>query len=137
MERNPGDIQKREEGKAMTERDIIKASECCVDMACSLCPLQTYSAGPNACRRKCKSELLRLVKKKDDDIERLERMCAVYEEETGLQKKVSNALKVFFNKAVSKAYESSDWSHGEHPYVVDLDDLESIYAEMVGEEDDR
>jgi hypothetical protein len=44
------------------------------------------------------------------------------------------AIKEFWNRLQGIAYQSSDWSHGEHPMVVELDDVEEIYEEMVGEE---
>ena len=30
------------------------------------------------------------------------------------------------------AYQSSDWSHGGHPMVVELDDIDQIAEEMIG-----
>jgi hypothetical protein len=44
------------------------------------------------------------------------------------------AIKEFWNRLQGIAYQSSDWSHGEHPMVVELDDVEEIYDEMVGED---
>jgi hypothetical protein len=46
----------------------------------------------------------------------------------------SEAIKEFWSRLQGIAYQSSDWSHGEHPMVVELDDAEEIYEEMVGED---
>lgn len=45
----------------------------------------------------------------------------------------AEAIKEFWSRLQGIAYQSSDWSHGEHPMVVELDDAEEIYEEMRGE----
>lgn len=45
----------------------------------------------------------------------------------------AEAIKKFLNKARELSYESNDWSHSEHPFVVEWDDLVTIYDEMVGD----
>lgn len=52
-----------------------------------------------------------------------------------LKTKRAEAIKEFWNKLQGIAYQSGDWSHGEHPMVVELDDAEEIYDEMVGEQE--
>lgn len=47
----------------------------------------------------------------------------------------AEAIKEFWSRLQGIAYQSSDWSHGEHPMVVELDDAEEIYEEMVGEQE--
>jgi hypothetical protein len=32
------------------------------------------------------------------------------------------------------AYQSTDWSHGEHPMVVEVDYIDEICKEIIGEE---
>lgn len=49
----------------------------------------------------------------------------------------AEAIKEFLSKARELSYKSSDWSHGEHPFVVEWDDLETICEEMVGVRDDE
>jgi hypothetical protein len=39
----------------------------------------------------------------------------------------------FAEVAKGRAYQSTDWSHGEHPMVVDVDDICEIYEEIMGE----
>lgn len=46
----------------------------------------------------------------------------------------SEAIKEFWSRLQGIAYQSGDWSHGEHPMVVELDDAEEIYEEMAGED---
>ncbi len=42
-------------------------------------------------------------------------------------------IKDFAEKLKEHKYQSSDWSHGEHPYVVEEDDIDQLVEEMVGE----
>lgn len=47
----------------------------------------------------------------------------------------AEAIKEFWSRLQGIAYQSErEWSHGEHPMVVELDDAEEIYEEMVGED---
>lgn len=46
----------------------------------------------------------------------------------------AEAIKEFWSRLQGIAYQSGDWSHGEHPMVVELDDAEEIYEEMVGDD---
>ena len=52
-----------------------------------------------------------------------------------LKTKRAEAIKEFWGRLKGIAYQSGDWSHGEHPMVVELDDAEEIYDEMVGEQE--
>lgn len=47
----------------------------------------------------------------------------------------ADGVKKFAQKLKSRKYKSSDWSHGEHPFVVEESDIDEILKEMVGEED--
>lgn len=47
----------------------------------------------------------------------------------------TEAIEEFWGRLKGIAYQSGDWSHGEHPMVVELDDAEEIYDEMVGEQE--
>ena len=42
----------------------------------------------------------------------------------------SEAVKEFAERLMQRKYQSSDWSHGEHPYVVEVDDILVILEEM-------
>ena len=41
-----------------------------------------------------------------------------------------DAVKEFAEKLLKKKYQSSDWSHGEHPFVVEVDDILETLEEM-------
>ena len=45
----------------------------------------------------------------------------------------AEAVKEFAERLKESEYQSSDWSHGEHPYVVEVDDIDNLVKEMVGE----
>lgn len=46
----------------------------------------------------------------------------------------TEAIKEFWSRLQGIAYRSEVvWSHGEHPMLIELDDAEEIYEEMVGE----
>lgn len=45
----------------------------------------------------------------------------------------AKAIKEFVEKLKQWSYESSDWSHGEHPMVVEWSDIEDVLDEMAGE----
>ena len=53
----------------------------------------------------------------------------------GYDKGYVDGVKEFAKKLKGCKYKSSDWSHGEHPFVVEEDDIDEIVEEMVGEED--
>ena len=42
----------------------------------------------------------------------------------------AEAIKEFAERLKERAYTSSDWSHGEHPQVVECDDIDDIVEEM-------
>jgi chromosome segregation ATPase len=46
----------------------------------------------------------------------------------------AEAIKEFWSRLQGIAYRSEvEWSHGEHPMLIELDDAEEIYEEMVGD----
>lgn len=47
----------------------------------------------------------------------------------------AEAIKNFAKRLRSLAYTSKDWSHGEHPYVVEVEDIERLVEEMTDEAD--
>lgn len=53
----------------------------------------------------------------------------------GYDKGYAVGAKAFAEKLKIRKYKSSDWSHGEHPFVVEESDIDEILEEMVGEED--
>ena len=47
-----------------------------------------------------------------------------------IEKAKSEAYKEFAERLLQKKYQSSDWSHGEHPFVVEVDDILDVLEEM-------
>ena len=43
----------------------------------------------------------------------------------------TDTAKGIYERLVDKAYTSNDWSHGEHPMVVELDDIDEIVEEFL------
>ena len=52
-----------------------------------------------------------------------------------IEKATNEAVKEFAEKIKIYKYQSSDWSHGEHPYVVEEADIDDVLIEMVGDVD--
>ena len=46
----------------------------------------------------------------------------------------AEVVKEFAERLKERAYTSSDWSHGEHPQVVECDDIDDLVKEMTGGE---
>lgn len=42
-------------------------------------------------------------------------------------------IKDFAERLKEYKYQSSDWSHGEHPFVVEESDIDELVEEMVGD----
>ena len=45
----------------------------------------------------------------------------------------AEAIKEFAARLKERKYQSAEWSHGEHPFVVEVDDIDDIAEEMVGD----
>jgi hypothetical protein len=121
----------------MTDNEIIKALECCaIKHLCNECPL-------NHNRKDCiriERLVLDLIERQKAEIERLENHI---QEGVDLAKQLpemvafiqAEAYKEFAERLKERKYQSSDWSHGEHPFVVEEDDIDEVLEEMVGAED--
>ena len=48
----------------------------------------------------------------------------------------AEAIKEFAERVKERKYLSSEWSHGEHPDVVEEDEIDDLVEEMTGEEND-
>ena len=79
----------------------------------------------------------KLIVIKNAEIERLNKevdrlsQCVLYHDG-----QISDAIKEFWSRIQGVAYQSErEWSHGEHPMLVELDDIKEIYEEMVGDGD--
>lgn len=47
----------------------------------------------------------------------------------------AEAYKEFAERLKESKYESSDWSHGEHPFVVEESDIDNLLYELEGDND--
>lgn len=47
----------------------------------------------------------------------------------------AQGIKDFVQRLKEYKYLSSDWSHGEHPFVVEENDIDELAEEMVGDMD--
>ena len=48
----------------------------------------------------------------------------------------NEAIKEFADRLKERQYLSSEWSHGEHPYVVEEDDIDNLVEEMTEDQND-
>ena len=62
-----------------------------------------------------------------------ERDAYIEIENTAIAEAKAEAYKEFAERLKERKYQSSDWSHGEHPYVVEESDIDDVYEEMVGD----
>ena len=129
----------------LTDKEIIKALECCISPECENCP---YDGDDllRPCNHNLMKDALDLINRQQAENKELktenlilsQKRFNIFEriEFTDKLKKSARAeaIKEFWSRLQGIAYQSSDWSHGEHPMVVELDDAEEIYEEMVGED---
>lgn len=121
----------------MTENEIKKALEIHAQRGeCAECPYAVLE--PGRCQTQLFTDCLKLFVLKDAEVNRwkfeYKRVCTerdVYIKTNNLVK--AETIKEFLNKAERYGFESSDWSHFKHPFVVEWEDLMTIYDEMVGE----
>jgi hypothetical protein len=59
--------------------------------------------------------------------------CTAFESENKVR---AEAIKEFVERLKEYKYLSREWSHGEHPYVVEVDDIDNLAEEMTGIADD-
>lgn len=140
----------------MTDEQIVKALECCVSSAggdaCRRCPYEDEGICVTdglALQR----DSLALIKRQQAEIERLQKESAdkerAYTDEFCcrkewqrkcrdlLEEKIearANAVREFAEKLKKWKYQSSDWSHGEHPFVVEETDIDELVIEMTEKE---
>lgn len=71
-------------------------------------------------------------KKLQDDIKYLNGKYLIAD--MAIETATYEAVKDFAQQLKERAYLSSEWSHGEHPYVVEVEEINDILYEMIGEE---
>lgn len=117
-----------------TDEEIIKWLDfCCNTHNCLNCP---YLKVGMPCIRIMQSDALSLIKKQQAEINRLKK----YDEERDIRlhaRLIANAkneaIREFVERLKEMKYESIEWSHGKHPYVVEESDIDNLVEEMVGE----
>ena len=75
------------------------------------------------------------ITKKDAEIERLQKENTELDGANilltvTLKNAKSEAVKEFAERLKERKYQTSDWSHGEHPYVVEESDIDEVLEEM-------
>ena len=144
---------------AMSDNKTIKALECCIcNDGCEQCPVsekcfflynKPYVETPEILRLS-----LDLINRQKAEIEELKKEINHYKinlpylehqnedfcgvpcsfMENLVEQAKAEAIKEFWGRLQSIAYRSEvEWSHGEHPMLIELDDAEEIYEEMVGD----
>lgn len=135
----------------MTDEQIIKAMQCVIGngVDCTECEYQEVLPFPS-CMRMCAKNALNLINRQKAEIERLKdenksiRYC--YEQAKSYNDTLAEsceknckhfnmttraeAIKKFAERLKEKKYKSCEWSHGEHPYVVEECDIDNLVKEM-------
>lgn len=81
---------------------------------------------------------MEVLKRQQAEIERLEGYAANMEYCANhaldeIEKEKREAIKDFAERLKARAYTAeNEWSHGEHPLVVEVDDIDALVAEMEG-----
>ena len=118
--------------KKLTEAEIMKALETISKELADVTEFQLIE--PHNVRKIsyfCK-DVIDLINRKNAEIgklnfENLQMLASI----KGLEERVrAEAIKEFAERAKKQKYQSSDWSHGEHPFVVEEDDIDEIAKEM-------
>ena len=124
----------------MNDNEMVKALECCMNGHCEDdCP---FSKTREHCFN-LDSLTLDLINRLKAEIERLQeenkiksqKRANIFELIENYDKGRIAGAKEFAERLLEMKYQSSDWSRGEHPYVVEADDIEDLLAEMESETD--
>lgn len=117
----------------MTDNEIIKALEWHSndEKHCSPCPYEEHSA-THYCLDMLLDDALSLITRQKEEIERLKGWENLLKAEKHSLIK-AEAVKEFAHRIRQRSYESFDWSHGEHPMVVEWSDIDEVLEEMAGE----
>lgn len=128
----------------MTDEQIIEGLRCCTsttEIGCELCP---YSSTVN-CLLRSTQDARDLINRQKAEIERLIDLINElgdwneawvkdnHDLRVELKTTKAEAIKEFAERLKKRKYQSSDWSRGEHPYVVEEDDIDDVLEEMTEE----
>jgi hypothetical protein len=118
----------------LNREQIMKGLECCSDdNSCynAGCPYKSDSL--NACTSKLSRNALALINELTEENERLvkalDTMSADHNRAISLTE--TYTVRKMQERLEAVAYQSNDWSHGEHPMVVELDDIDQIAKDML------
>ena len=130
-----------------TDEELIKSLQICSSNGeCNECPINPHKGNYGFCTSLAIKAALDLIIRQKEEIERLtlsereaykqlergnERMMAIIAEER------EDAIKEVAKELKKRKYQSSDWSHGEHPYVVEESDIDDVLEDMIGGSDDE
>ena len=119
--------------KSKKVKEIKKALECCGknNPDCDNCP---YSVGGGSLCRQPEQEALTLINELEKDLNYAKNIIT-WDGVTPLhkweQEIKAKALKQFAERLKEMAYKSTDWSHGEHPLVVEVDYIDEVLEEFL------
>lgn len=124
----------------MTDEQIVKALGCCIQIdvnSCYSCPL--YDREQGCLGGDIRVVALDLIKRQKAEIEDLKAdKEALINGQLTLQKMYlesrAEAVREFAEKLKKWKYQSSDWSHGEHPFVVEETDIDELVIETTEKE---
>ncbi|MEE1352141.1 MAG: hypothetical protein UHM23_08870 [Clostridia bacterium] len=143
---------------SMTDEQIVKAWGKCIDVTSGCCGDDTTcpyctdeEEGCAKCFEKLRIDVLALIKRQQAEIESLEADYEnVYKQASAdilasiadggtscewcIDKHRAEAVREFAEKLKKWKYQSSDWSHGEHPFVVEETDIDELVIEMTEKE---
>ena len=122
----------------MTDNEIIKALGCCqhrsdVIICSSNCPLFEWCEDEDNDDNVC-NLALDLINRLQAEISVKNKLLDIAEEKFKHIK--AEAYKEFAERLKERKYLDDGWSHGEHPYVVEESDIDDVYEELVGEDNE-
>ena len=118
----------------MTDKEIIKALEEHIENTKNI----KYGARKvEVVDAELLKDTLGCINLQQMEIESLKKAYEIYEESSGLKWAKTEAIKKFAERLKEYRYTSSDWSHGEHPMVVEWDDVENVIWELTEGNDDK
>lgn len=125
----------------MNDNDIVKTLESIASESIGDCKRDCafYNGKVHYCAGVVAKNALDLIKRKDEQILELQGnlkfVRGAYDSACKQLYELAKADAVieFAERLKERKYQSSDWSHGEHPYVVEESDINEILEEMTEE----
>lgn len=119
---------------SMTDEQIVKALECCSTARAVKCHDCAYCGKDldKHCTFVLTEDALNFIKRQQAEIDDLREI--IFTDRTEAIKKLkAEAIREFAERLKKWKYQSSDWSHGEHPFVVEETDIDDLVIEMTEE----